>query len=54
MEGHPLANIVDVSEKEGCTIIIMGSRGIGGITGWVLGSIGNRVTASCKTPIAII
>jgi len=53
-EGRPSANIVDVAEKEGCDMIVMGSRGIGGITGWVLGSTSHRVAASCKKPIMII
>jgi len=54
MEGRPSATIVDVAEKEGCDMIVMGSRGIGGITGWVLGSTSHRVAASCKKPVMII
>jgi len=54
MEGRPSATIVNVSEKEGCDMIIMGSRGMGGITGWVLGSTSHRVAASCKKPVMII
>jgi len=53
-EGRPSATIVDVAEKEGCDMIIMGSRGIGGIKGWVLGSTSHRVAASCKKPIMVI
>ena len=43
-----------MAEKEGCDMIIMGSRGIGGIKGWVLGSTSRRVVDSCKTPVLII
>ena len=54
MEGRPSATIVDVAEKEGCDMIVMGRRGIGGFKGWVLGSTSHRVAASCKKPIMII
>ena len=53
-EGRPSTTIVDVAEKEGCDMIVMGSRGMGGITGWVLGSTSHRVAASCKKPVMII
>jgi len=53
-EGRPSATIVDVAEQEGCDMIVMGSRGIGGIKGWVLGSTSHRVAASCKKPVMII
>ena len=53
-EGRPSATIVDVAEKEGCDMIVMGSRGVGGITGWVLGSTSHRVVAFCKRPVMII
>ena len=53
-EGRPSATIVDVAEKEGCDMIVMGSRGLGGITRWVLGSTSHRVVAFCKRPVMII
>ena len=54
MEDCPPTTIVDVAEKVGCDMIVMGSRGIGGITGWVLGSTSHRVAVSCNKPIIII
>ncbi len=53
-EGRPSAIIVDVAEKEGCDMIIVGSRGMGGITGLVLGSTSHRVVDSCIKPVMII
>ena len=53
-EGRPSATIVDVAEREGCDVIVMGCRGIGGIMGWVLGSTSHRVATSCKKPVMII
>ncbi len=53
-EGRPSAIIVDVAEKEECDMIIIGSRGRGGITGLVLGSTSHRVVDSCIKPVMII
>lgn len=53
-EGRPSSTIVDVAEEGGYDIIVMGSRGIGGITGWILGSTSRRVVDSCTKPILIV
>ena len=54
MEGRPSAAIVDVAENEGYDLIVMGSRGIGGITDFILGSTSRWVVDSCKKPFLII
>jgi len=54
MEGRPSVTIVVVAEKEGCDMIVMGCRGIGGIERWVLGSTSQTVAASCKKAVMII
>lgn len=53
-EGRPSATIVDLAENDGVDIIVMGSRGIGGITGWILGSTSHQVVDSCTKPILIV
>jgi len=53
-EGRPSAAIVDVAEKEGHDLIVMGSRGIRGILGWILGSTSRGVVDSCTKPVLII
>jgi len=53
-EGRPSSVIVSAAEKDGVDLIVMGSRGIGGITGWILGSTSRRVVESCTKPILII
>ena len=53
-EGCPSATIVDVAEKDGYDLIVMGSRGIRGIKGWILGSTSRRVVDSCTKPVLII
>ena len=53
-EGRPSLNIVDVAENEVCDLIVMGSRGMGCIMGWILGSTSRMVVDSCIKPVVII
>ena len=53
-EGRPSATIVDIAENDGADLIVIGSRGIGGYTGWILGSTSRRVVDSCTKPILIV
>ena len=54
LEGRPSATIVEQAEKNGANLIVVGSRGIGGITGWILGSTSRRVVESCTKPVLVI
>ncbi len=53
-EGRPSATIVEQAESDGFDIIVIGCRGIGGYTGWILGSTSRRVVDSCTKPILIV
>jgi len=53
-EGRPSSTIVGVAEEDDFDLIVVGSRGIGGITGWILGSTSRRVVDSCTKPILIV
>ena len=53
-EGRPSATITDFAENEGVDLIVMGSRGIGGYTGWLLGSTSRKVADSCTKPVLIV
>jgi nucleotide-binding universal stress UspA family protein len=54
LEGRPSSIIVDEAEKRGINLIMMGSRGLGGITGWILGSTSRKVVDQCTKPILIV
>lgn len=54
LEGRPSSIIVEQAEKNQADLIVMGSRGIGGISGWILGSTSRRVVESCTKPVLII
>jgi nucleotide-binding universal stress UspA family protein len=52
--GRPSYTIIEVAEDKEIDLIIIGSRGLGGITGWILGSTSRRVVESCTKPILIV
>lgn len=54
LEGRPSSIIVDEAENNDFDLIVIGSRGIGGITGWILGSTSRRVVESCTKPILVV
>ena len=54
LEGRPSSTIVEQAEKDDVNLIVIGSRGLGGITGWILGSTSRRVVESCTVPILIV
>jgi len=54
MEGRPSATIVDEAEKNEMDLIVIGSRGLGGITGWILGSTSRRIVESCTKPVLVV
>ena len=54
LEGRPSSTIVDEAENNDMDLIVIGSRGLGGITGWILGSTSRRVVESCTKPVLII
>ena len=54
MEGRPSATIVSEADTQEADLIVIGSRGIGGITGWILGSTSRNVVESCTKPILVV
>jgi nucleotide-binding universal stress UspA family protein len=54
LEGRPSSTIVEQAENDGVDLIVIGSRGIGRITGWILGSTSRRVVESCTVPILVV
>jgi nucleotide-binding universal stress UspA family protein len=53
-EGRPSSIIVSEADRLGVSLIIMGSRGLGGITGWILGSTSRQVVDQCTKAILIV
>ena len=54
VEGRPSTEIMSAAQRNEVDLIILGSRGIGGVTGWILGSTAKSVLDHCKRPVFII
>ncbi|PLC54323.1 universal stress protein [Pollutimonas nitritireducens] len=52
--GPVAQTIADVAKKKGCDLIIMGTRGLGAVTGFVLGSVATKVLSLVDIPVALI
>ena len=52
--GRPKEVILEVADKEDVDLVIVGSRGLGGISGWVLGSTSGHVVDCCNKPVLIV
>ena len=53
-EGHPADKILKISEEISFNLIVMGSRGLHGISEFLLGSTTHRVADHCKKPLLIV
>jgi len=52
--GDPAHTIVDICERFGCEMIIMGARGISAMRSALLGSVSNEVLHSAQVPVMIV
>lgn len=50
--GTPSA--VLLSQSEGATLVVLGSRGLGGFRGLMLGSVGQQVSAHARVPVVVV
>jgi len=52
--GDPAHTIVDIAERYGCDLIIMGARGTSALRSALLGSVSNEVLHAAKIPVMIV
>lgn len=52
--GEAAAAIADFARENGCTQIVMGSRGLGSVAGILLGSVTTRVVHLADVPVVIV
>lgn len=53
-KGYPAESILACAEEKGCDVIVMGSRGLGGLKEFVLGSVSHSVAIKSSVPVFII
>jgi nucleotide-binding universal stress UspA family protein len=54
VEGRPADKIIEVAQKGKYDLIVIGSRGLGGIKEFFLGSVSDRVADEASCPVLII
>jgi nucleotide-binding universal stress UspA family protein len=54
IEGDPAESIIDVATTRESSVIVMGSRGLGRLTGLVLGSTSQKVVSHAPCPVLIV
>ena len=52
--GDPANTIIDIAERYGCDLIIMGARGTSALRSALLGSVSNEVLHSAHVPVMIV
>jgi nucleotide-binding universal stress UspA family protein len=53
-KGDPAHTIVDISERFGCDLIVMGARGAGALRSAMMGSVSNEVLHASGVPVMIV
>lgn len=54
VNGRPAERIVEIANKENCDLIVIGSRGAGGIKEFFLGSVSDRVADEASCPVLLV
>ena len=52
--GHPSRTIVSFAKDKDAKLIVVGSRGVGDIEGFLLGSVSHKVTSLAECPVLVI
>ena len=54
IEGDAAESIIDIATTRNSSVIVMGSRGLGRLTGLVLGSTSQKVVSHAPCPVLIV
>ena len=54
LNGRPADKIIEIAKEDGFDLIVIGSRGLGGIKEFFLGSVSDRVADHAPCPVLIV
>lgn len=52
--GTPAKMVLELAEERGCDLIVLGSRGLGKLREFVLGSVSQHVVQHAKIPVLVV
>ncbi len=52
--GPPARTIVKWAEEKGADLIVLGSRGVGSVESFLLGSVSHKVTGMARCPVLVV
>lgn len=53
-EGRPATVIEEVAEREAVDLVVVGRRGLGGLTELILGSVSHAIVHRVRRPVAVV
>jgi nucleotide-binding universal stress UspA family protein len=53
-KGDPAHTLVDILERYGCDLVVMGARGMGNLRSAMLGSVSHEVLHAAGVPVMIV
>lgn len=54
LQGSPAEIILNYAKEQDADVIVIGSRGLGGIREFVLGSVSHNVVQSARIPVLVV
>ena len=54
LRGGPAEALSDAAETRDCSMVVIGSRGRGGVARVLLGSVADRLVHICKRPVLVV
>jgi YjbE family integral membrane protein len=52
--GDPASTIAQVAQETGCDLVVMGTRGLGGVAAGLIGSVAQATVAQCGVPVLLV
>lgn len=52
--GNPAKEILAVAEKLGAELIVLGTHGRSGLSGWIIGSVAEKVVRHAHCPVVCV
>ena len=54
LHGRPADEIIRYAEESGADLLVMGSRGLGALREFALGSVSHKVLTHAKCPVLVV